>query len=252
MSKKRLFATDLDGTFIGDDDAMFALWRQLKERDLIIAFSTGRHLQSIESFYAEKKFSGLADVCICMVGTDIHFLGDDGYQLDQAWHSVISEGWNKEAVEQILSAIPEARMQDVQWQSPFKSSYYLEDKVEQHLQTINEQLEKAGLCAKVVYSAGKFLDLLPIRSGKGEAVKFVAQRLGVEPCDVVTCGDTGNDLDMMRSELGFRGIAVGNAADELKSFKASHVYHASSHFAAGIQEGLHAYGWIKPEIVAST
>jgi len=252
MSKKRLFATDLDGTFIGDDAAMLALWHQLQERDLILSFSTGRHLRSIKEFYTEKKFPGQAEVCICMVGTDIHFLTEHGYQLDQAWHSVISEGWDKEAVERILSGIPEAFMQDAQWQSPFKSSYYLEDKVEEGLKKINQQLECAGLCAKVVYSAGKFLDLLPIRSGKGEAVKFVAQKLGVEPCDVVTCGDTGNDIDMMRTELGFRSITVGNATSELKAFKSERVYHAKNNFAAGIQEGLEAYGWINSEIVTST
>jgi hypothetical protein len=49
---------------------------------------------------------------------------------------------------------------------------------------------------------------------------------------------------MMRPELGFRSIAVGNAADELDKYRAPHVYHAQAFYAAGIQEGLEAHGWL--------
>ena len=243
-SMKRLLATDLDGTFIGDDTAMMALWEALQARDIVLAFSTGRHLKSIQDFYTEKKVTRRADVCICMVGTDIYQRSDGAYTLDRSWHDVIAQDWDKRAVEGILRAIPEATMQDQEWQSPFKSSYYLEENVEQSLAQIHERLERAGLRAKVVYSAGQFLDLLPIRSGKGEAVRFVAHHYGVSPENVITSGDTGNDLDMMRAELGFRSIAVGNSAPELKDFRQPHVYHATAFYAAGIREGLEAHGWL--------
>ena len=49
---------------------------------------------------------------------------------------------------------------------------------------------------------------------------------------------------MMRPELGFRSIAVGNSAPELKAFKPPHVYHARAAYAAGIQEGLEKLGWL--------
>lgn len=244
-SWERMIATDLDGTFIGDDAAMFALWDALAARPYCLAFSTGRHLQSIQDFYTSKSTPRQADVCICMVGTDIWFRTAGGaYELDEQWHAAIADRWDKAAVEAILHAIPEARMQDAQWQSPFKSSYYLEENAAPRLAEIHERLAAAQLDAKVVYSADRFLDLLPIRSGKGEAVRYVQQKLGLRPENVVTCGDTGNDLDMMRPELGFHAIAVGNAAPELHDFHAAHVYHSEAHFAAGIREGLTHYGWI--------
>ncbi len=250
MPDRRLLATDLDGTFIGDDEAMLSLWRDLEESHILLGFSTGRHLKSIEDFYADKcANAGLspdrrADVCVCMVGTDIYFRANGAYRLDRSWHDVIAEGWNKEAIETIIRAMPEIRMQDQEWQSRFKSSYYLEENAEDCLARIHEQLESKRVAAKVVYSAGKFLDFLPIRSGKGEAVRFVAEHYGLAPANVITSGDTGNDLDMMRSELGFRSVAVGNSAEELKAFCAPHVYHAQAYFAAGIREGLEAHGWL--------
>lgn len=241
---KRLLATDLDGTFIGDDQAMTALWDELDAHDIVLAFSTGRHLKSIQNFYDEKRLTRRAAACLCMVGTDIYLRADDDYRLDRGWHEIISAEWDKDAVEEILRAIPEASPQPAEWQSRFKSSYFLERNAEARLPEIRTGLDRRGLRAKVVYSAGRFLDLLPVKSGKGEAVQYLSRLLGVAPADVVTCGDTGNDLDMMRSELGVRSIAVGNAAEELLRFQGPRVYHARAHFAAGIREGLRHFGWI--------
>ncbi len=241
---RRLLATDLDGTFIGDDEAMTALWDELDARGILLAFSTGRHLQSIFDFYTQKNLSRRAAACLCMVGTDIYLWTDGRYQLRPEWHRIISEDWDKAAVEDILQSIPEATRQAGEWQSPYKSSYFLERNAEARLQEIRDGLAGKSLRAKVVYSAGRFLDLLPVKSGKGEAVRFLAASLEVTPENVVTCGDTGNDLDMMRPELGVRSIVVGNAAEELRRFQAPHVHHARARFAAGIREGLEAFGWI--------
>jgi mannosylfructose-6-phosphate phosphatase len=135
-------------------------------------------------------------------------------------------------------------MQDAEWQSAFKCSYYLEAHADARLAEIEQRLADAGLRAKVVYSAGRFLDLLPYRSGKGGAVAYTADLLGIPAAGVVTAGDTGNDLDMMRPDLGFRSIAVGNATDELQHLDEPHVYHATAAHAAGIREGLVHYGWL--------
>jgi sucrose phosphatase-like protein len=242
--RRRLLVTDLDGTFIGDDGAMTALWDELDERDILLAFSTGRHLESVLDFYAAKRLARRAMACLCMVGTDIYLWDAEGYRLVPGWHEIISVEWDKDAVERVLRSIPEAHAQPAEWQSPFKSSYYLEENAEARLAEIRHRLAERGLRAKVVYSADRFLDLLPVRSGKGEAVRFLAASLGVPRDQVVTCGDTGNDLDMMRPELGVRSIVVGNAAAELRRFRSARVYHAQAPYAAGIHEGLRVYGWI--------
>lgn len=244
MTIPRLLATDLDGTFIGDDAAMHALWSELEDAGIIVAFSTGRHLPSIEGFYAEQNTSRRADLCVCMVGTEIWHRHGDGYVRDDGWSAQISQAWDRDRVAAIVAEVPAVTPQDDEWQSDFKSSWYLDDGAAAGLAHIERRLAEEGLEAKVVYSVDRFLDLLPARSGKGEAVRHAAERLGVPSDAVVTCGDTGNDLDMMRPELGFRSIAVGNAAPELASFSAPNVYHASARYAGGIREGLVNFGWI--------
>ena len=244
MTPLRLLATDLDGTFIGDDEAMHALWAELDAAGITVAFSTGRHLPSIERFYAEKGTTRRADICLTLVGTEVWHRTDGEYCRDHGWMETISEAWEKERVEAIVREVPGAELQDDEWQSDFKSSWFLEDDAATGLAHIDRRLTEEGLEAKVIYSVDRFLDLLPIRSGKGEAVRYVAQTLGVPAGSVVTCGDSGNDLDMMRPELGFRSIAVGNATRELAEYAAPALYHASAPYAGGIREGLARLGWI--------
>jgi len=244
---QRLLATDLDGTFIGDDQAMKDLWADLESARITVAFSTGRHLPSIEAFYESHGIARRAEACVCMVGTEIWMRDRERYELDASWSEHIADGWDKAAVEEILGGIPAAEPQPAEWQSPFKSSYYLEHDAAGALDHIRAELAGRGLEAKVVYSVGRFLDLLPHRSGKGGAVSWLADRLGIEPADVVTAGDSGNDLDMMRADLGFRTIAVGNASAELTQFREPQIYHASAEYAAGIREGLEHYGWLPTE-----
>jgi sucrose-phosphate synthase len=241
---ERMLATDLDGTFIGDDAAMETLWADLESTGVFIAFSTGRHLPSIESFYAEVGTPRRADACVTMVGTEIWHRSGAGYVLDEAWSEVIADRWDQEAVAEIVESIPGTQLQPDEWQSSFKSSYYLEDDAGARIEELRRRLDQRGLAAKIVYSAGEFLDLLPIRAGKGEAVRYLADDRGITPDNVITAGDTGNDLDMMRPELGFRSIAVGNASPELADHQADDLYHATAHHAAGVREGLEHYGWL--------
>lgn len=244
MISSRLLATDLDGTFIGDTEAMLNLWRDLEDAGILLVFSTGRHLRSIQAFYAEHKVTKRADACICMVGTEIWRMTESSYQIDKSWTEVISEDWDRASVERVLHGIPDVRMQPTEWQSPFKISYFWDGATDSQIDETRSKIDEAGLEAKVVYSAARFLDVIPPRAGKGEAVRHLAQTLRVPPDMVVTAGDTGNDLDMMQPELGFRSIAVGNATTELRDYRTPSLYHATASHAAGIREGLERFGWL--------
>lgn len=129
-------------------------------------------------------------------------------------------------------------------QSAFKSSWFTEGEQDRVLRAVHDVLHDRGLEASVVFSGGRFLDLIPPRSGKGSAARYLADRFGMNPADVVTAGDSGNDLDMMRSDLGFRAIVVGNAQPEVRALTGPHVYAATHPFAAGIAEGLRHFGWL--------
>jgi len=240
-SHKKMLCTDLDGTFIGDDDSMYELLKVIEDKDILLVFSTGRHLQSVMQFVHDKEIQ-IADACTCMVGTEVYFARKVELILDNNWSRIISHGWEREKIARLLADIKELVWQDEEWQTEFKASYFLRENQTEVLQEINWRMQEAELKAHIIYSSDQFLDFLPPLSGKSEAVRYVADNLRVRKRNVIVCGDTGNDLDMFKA--GFKGVIVGNAHAELKSFEGDNAYHAVAPYAAGIIEGLRHFNFI--------
>jgi hypothetical protein len=177
-----------------------------------------------------------------MVGTEVYFARKVELILDNNWSRIISHGWEREKIARLLADIKELVWQDEEWQTEFKASYFLRENQTEVLQEINWRMQEAELKAHIIYSSDQFLDFLPPLSGKSEAVRYVADNLRVRKRNVIVCGDTGNDLDMFKA--GFKGIIVGNAHAELKSFEGDNAYHAVAPYAAGIIEGLRHFNFI--------
>ena len=81
-------------------------------------------------------------------------------------------------------------------------------------------------------------------AGKGKAIRYLIQLLGLRPLMVVVAGDSGNDRSMF-DEFEY-GIVVANAQPELKQLGGevpqAGVYIAKQPFAAGVEEGLRNFG----------
>ncbi|HEX9854746.1 MAG TPA: HAD-IIB family hydrolase [Acidimicrobiia bacterium] len=238
----RLLAADLDGTFLGDDRAMHELWEDLDAFGITLVFASGRHLPAIESLYDEWRTDRRADVCLCMVGTEVWWLEDGEYRFDDEWDAHLDDGWDRAAIGAALVGLPRLQPQPDEWQSQHKLSFFVPSHVE--AAEVEQALTDDGHHVKVVWSSDCYLDILPHDAGKGGALTYVVGRLGIDPQHVAAAGDTGNDLDMMRAELGFNAIVVANATQELRAMGGSHVYRAAAPHAAGIREGLAALGWL--------
>ncbi|MFP7737476.1 HAD family hydrolase [Priestia aryabhattai] len=58
------------------------------------------------------------------------------------------------------------------------------------------------------------LQFLPNNTSKGKAVLEVADQLNIDKSEIISFGDSYNDLEMI-SSTGL-GVAMGNACDQLK------------------------------------
>ncbi|MDR0587233.1 MAG: Cof-type HAD-IIB family hydrolase [Treponema sp.] len=67
----------------------------------------------------------------------------------------------------------------------------------------------------VTYFADNNIEIMPAGANKGKALEFVAKKLGIDMKNVMALGDSDNDKDMIL-EAGL-GVAMGNAAEELKA-----------------------------------
>lgn len=231
----RLLVSDIDGTLLGDDDALnrFADWINGQRGKTKLVYASGRFYESVcESI--ETTSLPTPDAIIGGVGSSIRFLGE---KVDSpAWNEAISEHWNADAVTKTLADFPRLERQPDEFQSARKVSFYLQNATEDELNNMIAKLDAAGLSAKIIYSSARDLDVLPSKSDKGSAAAFLARHWNIAPENVVTAGDSGNDQSLF--DKGFRGIIVANAQPELRDFQHPTVYHATQPFAAGVLEGI--------------
>lgn len=240
MLDRWLFVSDVDDTLLGDDDALADLAAPLRRAGerLIIVYNSSRPCTSLRKTLADITYLLVPQFLVGGMGTEIEE-GVSGRELVD-YRDKIGQGWQRDKIAALMDELG-FEAHDPQFQTPLKASYNVPD-VSSYRRVLR-YLEAAGLQAKVVYSSGKNLDIIPSGAGKGRAVEYLRQRLGIKPQRVIVAGDSGNDLDMFVPP--FKGIVVANAHPELKKLQGDHIYHAKSTYAAGVLEGLRFWGIVE-------
>lgn len=231
---KWLVISDLDGTLLGDDEALqrFAAWYESQQDRVLLAYSSGRSFASVTASIRETHLPDPIAV-IGNVGTQI--CRYPGGLPVPGWPKVGVMNWSADRVRAALADVPGLQLQPEEFQSPHKVSFFLHNAGDL-LHEVQHRLQDAQLAADIVYSSQRDLDVLPQGANKGSAARYLAHALRVSDERVIVCGDTGNDIAMFR--VGFRGIIVGNALPELKALANGHAYLAQRSHAHGVLEGM--------------
>ena len=231
---------DIDDTLTGDDRAMRQLTDLINDRDdILFGIATGRNLQSARSFIEQSRLPD-PSLLITSVGTRIDYnFGRVSHDLH--WDRHIQFRWQPHEIRTLLSQIDWLEPQESEAQTHDKISYYLDRPQPNAARAIKTLLRKSSLQARVVVSRNRCVDVLPVRASKGHALRYVSWRFGIDMSHVLTAGDSGNDIDMLRGLS--RGIVVGNYSKEVGVLrKSKDVYFSAQANAAGILDGLKHYG----------
>ena len=236
---KWLFATDLDGTLLGNEDALLrfrSLVDEFRTRFFLI-YNSGRSCAKIKEYMTQAPNLPLPDFLVGSMGTEIEY-GLSGRKL-QSYRLKIGQGWNRSKVVDFMNSM-NVQPQDKENQTPFKVSYCVPQP--RTYEKIIENLSFTDIQAKVIYSGDIYLDVIPPTAGKGQATEFLIKKLSIPPSKVIVSGDSENDLEMLL--LPYKGIIVKNATSKLKKLENRNIFHAHEKYADGVIEGLKFWGLI--------
>ncbi|KAI8471812.1 MAG: sucrose-6F-phosphate phosphohydrolase-domain-containing protein [Monoraphidium minutum] len=260
--------SDLDGTMVGDDvaTAAFKAWWEdtAVVRGGLLVYNTGRSLDSFKQLLDEKGHClARPDVLISAVGTKIYnYAGAGNWAEDEGWVERLGEGWDLGVVrEAAYKALAEVGREAMHFRPPEEQN---DHKVTCGVQVgplpgvlerIGAVLEKGRVDCNIITSGTgdwRFLDLVPKRAGKLQALDYVRQAHGFPLSATVACGDSGNDILMLSGPN--LAVVVGNAQPDLVKWVEQHesdasplpgkarLHRAAASEARGILEALEYWG----------
>jgi sucrose-phosphate synthase len=217
-------------------------WRRVFT-DQPIGFGIATGL-SFEEAWEVIKRCGMPEpgFVISGLGAEIRY-GETGV-LDERWEHQIGTRWNRNAVVEALSDVPGLNLQEEHFQHRFKVSYLMDSKQASGRLILQRKLRESGLAAKVIVTAKSFVDVIPIRSGKDVALRYLENRWGIDPSRIFYFGTYGNDISAVRGRN--LSVLAGDADRVLRQLHSRpRLYHAKGRGLAGFFEGLDHYEFIE-------
>jgi len=235
-----LLATDLDGTFLaGTPEDRQHLYQLINARpEIKLAFVTGRGLEAVLPILSDPTVP-IPDYIICDVGATV--VDGRTRQPIQPLQSEIDARWPGESV--VAAAMADfgaLGRQEVPQQR--RCSYFCN---EADITPAVRQRAKSLNC-DLLFSANRYLDILPRGTSKGSTLAALARLAGIDADAILVAGDTLNDLSMFQH--GFNGVCVGESEASLLSVTCNlpNVLQTDRAGCGGILEALDHFGFLGP------
>jgi HAD superfamily hydrolase (TIGR01484 family) len=262
-----LLCTDLDRTLLPNGAAPESsrareLFRRLSEReDMQLAYVSGRDRELVEEAIRHYQLPR-PHWLIADVGASLYRRGSGEWLRSEAWDSVLDRCWRGATAHHLaapLLTLEGLRLQEPARQGRHKLSFHhpLQADLQELRQGIETRLRQQGVAANLIFSVDEraavgLLDVLPAVADKLRAIRFVIKQQGYDPNRSLFAGDSGNDLEILVSDIP--SVIVANAQPELveeavqlsrRAGTATQLYVArggflgmNGNYAAGILEGL--------------
>nr|MDF9460273.1 sugar-phosphatase [Bacillus pumilus] len=243
----KLVAIDMDGTLLNDQHMVtaevFEAIQQAKAEGVKIVLCTGRPIGGVNRYLDDLQLNQEGDYVIAYNGAlvqnshtnevvseltlsydDLTSLYELSRELDTPMHYFDSAHLytpNRDiseytVLESYLTKAP-LKYLPVEEADPsmrLPKMMYIDqpERLEKTIQAIPSEVKDKYMMVK---STDFFLEILHPEVSKGNAVKLLAKELGIAREEVMAIGDNGNDVSML--EFAGRGVAMGNAIDDVKA-----------------------------------
>jgi sucrose-phosphate synthase len=162
---------------------------------------------------------------------------------DERWQHQVAVKWNREKVVNALAQVAGIRMQGEKFQHRFKISYVVDPVRAPNRAALQRVLREAGVAAKVMIHSRVYVDVVPIRSGKDVALRYLEHRWGIDPSRIYYFGTYGNDVAVVRGR-NLAALPLDADPELTRCSPRPRIYHASEAGLAGFFEGLDHYRFL--------
>ncbi|RDW20717.1 sugar-phosphatase [Oceanobacillus chungangensis] len=242
----KLIAIDMDGTLLNDNhevpEDVKSTLDEAKRQGIKIVLCSGRPIGGMRNYIEALNLDEEGDFAIAYNGAfvqdthtndvvaqlslghdDLVKLHDISVELNSPMHFFDVNGLytpnanisEYTVLESYLNKIPLAYRQvsDVPTDLSIPKIMFIDKPVNLN-QTIEALPEHLNEQYTIVQSSPYFLEFVHPEASKGNAVKRLAEQLGIKQEEVMSIGDNGNDLSMIK--YAGCGVAMGNAIPEVK------------------------------------
>ena len=238
--RNRAIFTAIDNTLLGDTEALTQFMQIMRQhhRQCLFGIATGRRLDSVLKILKTYDIP-TPDVLITTLGTEIYY--PPQLTTDLAWEHHIDHWWTPQVLKRIIDPLPGITPQLKEQQSRLKISYYYDASIAPSMAEILTLLRQQELSVNPTLSFGQYLDFVPARASKGQALRYVARQWNIPLNRVLVNGGSGGDEDMLRGST--LGVVVDNRhREELVDLSNNdQVYFADGAHAWGILEAIAHY-----------
>ena len=250
---------DVDGTLVSHktkqvSESTRKCIEQLKEKGIRLYLCTGRHIQELQKLpVCDIEFDGYVTINgqLCLDGEKNYLYGTP---------------FSDEAAKKLGSLFREKRFPLVLVEEKLLHINFVDEAAKRALKEVSTEAppvaeyegmpiyqatafftrEEEHLLEKVVPEGCKMLrwsdhgvDLVSAQGGKVEGMKFVLERFGFTPEEILAFGDAENDIEMLK--FAGTGVAMGNAKEAVK---AAADYITEDIDEGGIEKALKYFGMI--------
>ncbi|MFD2257230.1 HAD family hydrolase [Luteolibacter algae] len=242
VERDRWIVMDLLPRIENESEETIARWRDLFENKPV-GFGIATGLSFDEAWEVIHR-CGMPQpgFVISSLGAEIRY-GETGVP-DERWNNQVRNRWNREGIVEAFSTLDCLSPQDDSFQHKFKVSYFMDSNKAMGRVALQRILRENGISAKVIVTAKAFVDVIPVRSGKDVALRYLENRWGIDPARIFYFGSYGNDIAAVRG----RNLSV-LAADSDRVLRQllprPRLFHASLPGLSGMFEGLDHYQFIE-------
>ena len=243
----RLLLLDLDSSLEQPDPVSLQTLRHQLTASTVrseqpgLGIITGRSLPTARQRFIELQLPD-PSVWITQAGTEIYYGQED--QADRLWAAEIGMDWQRQGVENALADLGDhMALQAAENQGVFKVSYLLRQPGPSVLPLIRQRLRQEHQVARPALRCHWFLDVLPLRASRSEAIRFLSLRWSLPLDRFLVVASQQGDLELVQ---GLPAAVIPSDHDSCLDGcrQLPRVYFADRARLSGVLEGLQHYRFL--------